>query len=134
MLHSLQPCPTVRLVNSSLPGFSVHRVLQTRILGIHTRILQTRILPSQGSNPCLLCLQRWHMGSLPLVPPGKPSILQNKHKKSPENSEINVIDNIMCVDRKKNRDYIVINMWIWFHYILLMFNKINWFLNFGLGG
>ena len=26
---------------------------------------------------------------------------QNKHKKNPENSEINVIDNIMDVDRNK---------------------------------
>ena len=24
-----------------------------------------------GWNPCLLCLVHWHVGSLPLVPPGK---------------------------------------------------------------
>ena len=28
-------------------------------------------LPYQGSNPCLLSLLHWHLGSLPLVPPGK---------------------------------------------------------------
>ena len=30
------------------------------------------IVPTQGSNPCLLCLLRWQVGSLPLAPPGKP--------------------------------------------------------------
>jgi len=29
-------------------------------------------LPDPGSNLCLLCLLYWEMGSLPLVPPGKP--------------------------------------------------------------
>ena len=31
------------------------------------------IFPIQGSNLCLLCLLHWQKGSLPLVPPGKPS-------------------------------------------------------------
>ena len=31
------------------------------------------IFPTQGSNPCLLCLLHWQAGSLPLAPPGKPS-------------------------------------------------------------
>ena len=30
------------------------------------------IFPTQGSNPCLLCLLHWQAGSLPLAPPGKP--------------------------------------------------------------
>ena len=30
------------------------------------------IFPTQGSNPCLLCLLHWQLGSLPLAPPGKP--------------------------------------------------------------
>jgi len=30
------------------------------------------IFPIQGSNPCLLRLLHWQMGSLPLLPPGKP--------------------------------------------------------------
>ena len=29
------------------------------------------IFPTQGLNPCLLCLLRWQVGSLPLAPPGK---------------------------------------------------------------
>ena len=30
------------------------------------------IFPTQGSNPCPLCLLYWQIGSLPLAPPGKP--------------------------------------------------------------
>ena len=40
-------------------------------LGCHA--LLQRIFPTQGSDPCLLCLLRWQAGSLPLVPPGSPS-------------------------------------------------------------
>ena len=29
------------------------------------------IFPSQGSNPCLLCLLHWQAGSPPLAPPGR---------------------------------------------------------------
>ena len=32
------------------------------------------IFPTQGRNSCLLCLLHWQAGSLPLVPPGKPSL------------------------------------------------------------
>ena len=32
------------------------------------------IFPTQGSHPHLLCLLHWHLGSLPLVPPGKPLV------------------------------------------------------------
>lgn len=31
-----------------------------------------RDLPTQGNNPCPLCLLLWQAGSLPLEPPGKP--------------------------------------------------------------
>ena len=30
-------------------------------------------IPTQGSNPHLLCLLHWQAGSLPLAPPGKPT-------------------------------------------------------------
>ena len=30
------------------------------------------IVPTQGSNPRLLCLLNWQAGSLPVEPPGKP--------------------------------------------------------------
>ena len=60
----------------SLPGFSVNGIL-------HARILQWVAMPSsrgylqfsQGSNPGLLYLLHWQVGSLPLVPLGKPRLL-----------------------------------------------------------
>ena len=33
------------------------------------------IFPTQGLKPHFLCLLHWHVGSLPLAPPGKPMIL-----------------------------------------------------------
>ena len=38
-------------------------------------LLLQGILSTQRSNPCLLCLLHWQMGSLPLEPPGKPKQL-----------------------------------------------------------
>ena len=32
-------------------------------------------LPDPGSNPCLLCLLNWQVGSLKLAPPGRPRII-----------------------------------------------------------
>ena len=40
--------------------------------GVGCHFLLQGIFPTQGSNPCLLCLLHWQVGSLPLVPPGKP--------------------------------------------------------------
>ena len=40
--------------------------------GVGCRALLQGIFPILGSNPCLLCLLRWQLGSLPLAPPGKP--------------------------------------------------------------
>ena len=31
--------------------------------------------PTQGLNPCLLCLLHWQVGSLPTAPPGKPTTI-----------------------------------------------------------
>ena len=42
-------------------------------LGCHA-LLQGSF-PTQGLNLCLLCLLHWQMGSLPPVPPGKPTVL-----------------------------------------------------------
>ena len=39
------------------------------------------IFPAQGSKPNLLCLLGWHMGSLPLAPPGKHIYIYNKKLK-----------------------------------------------------
>ena len=39
--------------------------------GVGCHALLQGIFPTQGSNPCLLCLLHWQVGSLPLAPPGK---------------------------------------------------------------
>ena len=43
-------------------------------MGCHS--LLQGIFPTQGSNLCILCLLHWQVGSLPLVPPGKPKSSQ----------------------------------------------------------
>ena len=40
--------------------------------GVGCYALLQGIFLTQGLNPCLLCLLHWQVGSLPLVPPGKP--------------------------------------------------------------
>ena len=41
--------------------------------GVGCHSLLQGIFPTQGLKPLLLCLLHWQAGSLPLVPPGKPS-------------------------------------------------------------
>ena len=58
-----------------------HRSQPTRLLcpwdslgkntGVGCLFLLQGIFSTQGSNPCLLCLLHWQVGSLPLAPPGK---------------------------------------------------------------
>ena len=55
----------------SLPGSSVHGILQARILG-WIAISSCRDLLTQGSNASLLCLLHWQAGSLPLCHLGSP--------------------------------------------------------------
>jgi len=60
-------------------GYSLSRLLCPGILpgnntGVGCHILLLRIFPTQGSNLQLLCLLHWQVGSLPLMPPGKPLI------------------------------------------------------------
>ena len=77
VLKLLQSCPTLcDPMDYSLPGSSVHGILQARILEWVTMpsskgSSQPRDI-TQGSNSHLLCLLHWQMCSLPLVPPGKP--------------------------------------------------------------
>ena len=70
--HGLQPagllCPWKCLGKNA--GVGCHALLQ-------------RIFLTQGSNLNLLCLLHWKEGSLPLPPPGKPSIQR-------EENEVNV--------------------------------------------
>jgi len=57
----------------SPPGSSVHGDSLGKNTGVGCHFFLHSIFPTQGSNPCLLCVLHWQVGSLPLVPPGKPS-------------------------------------------------------------
>ena len=46
--------------------------------GVSCHFLLQGIFLTQGSNPCLLCLLHWQVGSLPLVPLGKLPKVKNK--------------------------------------------------------
>ena len=58
---------------------SVHGILQARILE-WVAMPSLRNLPDPGSNPCVLCLLHWQVGSLPLVPPGKPFFVYSTYQ------------------------------------------------------
>ena len=58
-------------MDRSPPGSPVHRILQAKILEGLPFLFPGDL--TQGSNLHLLCLLHWQAGSLPLVPPGKPS-------------------------------------------------------------
>ena len=71
--QSLQSCPNLcDCMDCSLPGSSVHGILQERTLEWVAVPSSRGIFPTQGLNPCLLCLLHWQLGSLPRAPPGKP--------------------------------------------------------------
>ena len=59
--HRLQPTRLPRPWDS--PGKNT---------GVGCQALLQEIFPTQGSNPHLLCLLHWQLGSLPLTPPEKP--------------------------------------------------------------
>ena len=61
-------------MDCSLPGSSVHGILQARILE-WVVMPCSRGSSTQGSNPYLFRLLHWQMGSLPLAPHGKPKRL-----------------------------------------------------------
>ena len=68
----LQPCPTLRPY-----GLQPARLLcpwdsPGKNTAVGCQALRQGIFPTQGLNPCLLCLLHWQAGSLPLMPPGKP--------------------------------------------------------------
>ena len=63
-------------MDCSPQGSSVHGDSPGKNTGEGCHELLQGIIPTQGSNQHLLCLQHWHVGSLPLVLPGKP---QNLH-------------------------------------------------------
>ena len=72
------PISRVQLCNPmdrSLPGSSVLGDSLGNNTGVGCHALLQGIFLTQGWNPCLLCLLHWHAGSLPLEPPGKPSLI-----------------------------------------------------------
>ena len=63
-------------MDHSQPGSSVHGILQTRLLEwVASRLLLQGIFLTQGSNPQLLRLLHWQLGSLPLSPPRTPIVV-----------------------------------------------------------
>ena len=62
-------------IDYSLPGSSVHGVLQAKILEWVAMPSSRGIFPTQGSNPHVLYLLPWQMSSLLLGPSGKPPIV-----------------------------------------------------------
>ena len=71
-------CPTLcKSMDFSLPGSSVHGILQARILEWVAMPSLGGIFPTQGWDQCLLHLLHWQVDSLPLVPLGKPMLGYN---------------------------------------------------------
>ena len=67
--QSLQSCLTLcNPMDCSPPGSFVHGDAPGKNAGVGCHALLQGIFPTQGSNPCLLCLLHWQAGSLPLVP------------------------------------------------------------------
>ena len=63
-------------MDSSLPGSSVHGILQARILE-WVALPSSREFSWPGIEPHLLYRLHWQVGSLPLAPPGKPYTAQS---------------------------------------------------------
>ena len=59
-------------MDCSPPDSSDHEISQAGILEWVAVFLLQGIFLTQGSNPCLLHLLHWQVGSLQLAPPGKP--------------------------------------------------------------
>ena len=60
-------------MDCSLPGSSVHGILQARILeGVVMPSSRGSSWPRDQTHVCLLSPLHWQAGSLPLAPPGKP--------------------------------------------------------------
>ena len=73
-------------MDCSLPGSSVHGMFPGENPGVGCRFLFQRIFPTQGSNPSLLCLLHWQVGSLPLAPSWKSLLIYGEKG----NAEINI--------------------------------------------
>ena len=72
----LQSCPTLcDAMDCSPQGSSAHGDFPGKNTGVGCHALLWGIFPTQGSNFCVLCLLYWQAVSLPIAPPGKPSLL-----------------------------------------------------------
>ena len=70
--QSLQSCPALcNPLDRSLPGSSVHGTLRARTLE-WVDISSSRGTSRPRDQTRVSCLLHWQVGSLPLVPPGKP--------------------------------------------------------------
>ena len=70
---SLQQCLTLcNPMDCSPPGYSIHGDSPGKNTGVGCHALLQGIFLTQGSNLCLLSNLCWQVGSLPVVPPGKP--------------------------------------------------------------
>ena len=73
---SLQSYPTLcSPVGCSLPGSSVHGILQARILERVALRPSRGVFHTQRLNPCLFCLLYCQVGSLPPAPPETPLLV-----------------------------------------------------------
>ena len=84
-------------MDCSLPGSSVHGILQARILE------WVAMLSSKGSswsNPHLLCLLHWQAGSLSLVPSGKPYIYIYTHTHTDHQTQLLYQASAMMVESR----------------------------------
>ena len=86
-VKSLQSCPSLcDPMDHSLPGSSVHGILQARTL--EWVAISSSRGSSQGLNPCFLCLLHWQVSSLPLVPQRSlyynwiPNVYNTKHMRT----------------------------------------------------
>ena len=79
---SRQSCLTLcDPVDHSLPGSSVHGILQARILEwIAMPSSRRSSWPRDWTHFSYVCLLHWQVGSLPPVPPGKPNLLYSSIK------------------------------------------------------
>ena len=74
---SLRSCPTLcNPIDYSPPGSSVCGIFQARVLERVAVPFSRGIFPNVGTEPLLLCLLHWQVGSLPLAPPGKLCAIQ----------------------------------------------------------
>ena len=77
---SLQSCPALSdTMDHSLLGSSLLCDSPGKNTGVDCHALFQAIFPTQGSNPCLLCLLHWEAGPLPLAPLENPFSVHKMH-------------------------------------------------------